>query len=543
MRELTFKRIYQIPSDGGAGSAGGPGNGTVIVPGDFGDWTALPEKSVHILEEQLPLKFRLEMQNYPDKAALLFAGQFSVSSDFTGTELVLGVLPPDTRPGYQLREYFICRNIECQLTIGTDGVVKMEGLTGNLPTSSANGEPEPYFINVFYNPQIGPAVYTASRTANFTRNNCGAGQAGSSVPFTKVYTSNVSQADANNLRSADVNFNADGQAYANDPANGATCTAVPTYSASRTGSFTRNNCPAGYAGSIALFTKNYVSTVSQADADAKATEDPAFASDGQAYANDPSHGTCELIPSYTATRTAEFARNNCPGGYTGSIVPFTKSYVSTVSQADADAKAAADPAFASDGQAFANDPSHGTCTVTPLFTAVRTADFTRNNCGTGYAGSTVSFSKTYSSNISQADANIKATTDLEFEDEGQAYANDPANGSCAVLANIGIEFTAPGMQGGATNLYGYKITSSVALSADLVAEVKFTYENTAGNGLTETTAILTLPAGTTDWAVDGYPLVSSPANSILNYEIISSTPADGSDVETFDGTPAKIRFL
>lgn len=61
------------------------------------------------------------------------------------------------------------------------------------------------------------------------------------------------------------------------------------------------------------------------------------------------------------------------------------------------------------------------------FSYIRTENFTRNNCVSGY-GTTVSFSKTYYSTISNDDAYQQAMTDELFLIEGQQYAN--ANGTC-----------------------------------------------------------------------------------------------------------------
>jgi YD repeat-containing protein len=64
---------------------------------------------------------------------------------------------------------------------------------------------------------------------------------------------------------------------------------------------------------------------------------------------------------YNAVASQNFTRNNCPSGYTGSSVAYTVSaniYMSTISQADADAKAQAD--IIANGQAYAN--ANGICT-------------------------------------------------------------------------------------------------------------------------------------------------------------------------------------
>ncbi|MGZ3983423.1 MAG: DUF5977 domain-containing protein [Mucilaginibacter sp.] len=134
------------------------------------------------------------------------------------------------------------------------------------------------------------------------------------------------------------------------------------------------------------------------------------------------------LPTYTATRTANFTRNNCGSGTVpGVAVSFTKTYTSNISQIAANALAASDGNFNSDGQAYAN--ANGTCLV--VYTATRTENFTRNNCGSGYQGSVVSFSRTYTSTVSQADANAQASGDSTFEAAGQANAN--ASGTCAVI--------------------------------------------------------------------------------------------------------------
>jgi hypothetical protein len=60
------------------------------------------------------------------------------------------------------------------------------------------------------------------------------------------------------------------------------------------------------------------------------------------------------------------------------------------------------------------------------FVATRSGSFTRNNCGAGFNGSTVVFNNTYTSMVSQAQA--EALADANFNADGQAYAN--ANGVC-----------------------------------------------------------------------------------------------------------------
>lgn len=80
------------------------------------------------------------------------------------------------------------------------------------------------------------------------------------------------------------------------------------------------------------------------------------------------------------------------------------------------------------------------------WTATRSGTFTRNNCSSGYDAGSVTFTKTYTSYISQANANSLASGDSNFNTEGQAYAN--ANGSCTLnlnaTATYGCQSNAPG---------------------------------------------------------------------------------------------------
>ncbi len=199
---------------------------------------------------------------------------------------------------------------------------------------------------------------------------------------------------------------------------------------------TKSDCGTGYTGSTVTYTVaagKYSSTVSQADADAKASAD--LTANKQVYAN--ANGTCTLIAVttfYNIQMSATATKSDCGTGYTGSTVTYTVSagkYSSTVSQADADAKASAD--LTANKQAYAN--ANGTCTliaVTTYYNVQMSATATKNDCGTGYTGSTVTYTvtaKKYSSTVSQADANAKASADLTANK--QAYAN--ANGTCTII--------------------------------------------------------------------------------------------------------------
>lgn len=100
---------------------------------------------------------------------------------------------------------------------------------------------------------------------------------------------------------------------------------------------------------------------------------------------------------------------------------------------------------------------------------VYTQNFTRNNCGSGYTGSTVTYSvpaNTYVSTISQADADAKALADAQLN--GQNYAN--ANGTCTPNVTM-------------YNVNGYNTKS-------------FTYNVKFTNNSTSQVYTFTLPANT-----------------------------------------------
>jgi hypothetical protein len=85
---------------------------------------------------------------------------------------------------------------------------------------------------------------------------------------------------------------------------------------------------------------------------------------------------------------------------------------------------------------YAGQP--GNCTLTGVamyYNAVLNQSFTRNNCSAGYIGSQVTYTVpagTYSSTISQGDADTQAQTDVNIN--GQNYAN--ANGTCIQMFNV-----------------------------------------------------------------------------------------------------------
>lgn len=135
-------------------------------------------------------------------------------------------------------------------------------------------------------------------------------------------------------------------------------------------------------------------------------------------------------------KSGTFTRNNCGGGTTGSSVTYNvaaNTYSSTTSQAAADQLAIND--VNANGQAYAN--ANGQCTQI-YYNTVLTSNFTRNTCQVyENSGAAVAYTvpaSTYSSTISQADADLKAQADVNAN--GQAYAN--ANGSCVIKNTLTI---------------------------------------------------------------------------------------------------------
>ncbi len=142
-----------------------------------------------------------------------------------------------------------------------------------------------------------------------------------------------------------------------------------------------------------------------------------------------------------AIRSQAFTRNNC-GTAHGTEVYYTvpqARYISTISQADADLQAQND--INANGQTYAN--TYGYCII-EYSSALRSGVFTRNNCTGGATGENVSYvvpAGTYTSTISQADADRKADDDVALN--GQQYAN--TNGSCfpPVYAKVTLENVVP----------------------------------------------------------------------------------------------------
>jgi hypothetical protein len=144
------------------------------------------------------------------------------------------------------------------------------------------------------------------------------------------------------------------------------------YNTAKSGTLARNNCGAGFQGSTVSYTvpaNTYSSTVSQADADQKASN--AWYSEGQANAN--ATGTC-LPLFYNTAQTGSFTKNDCIGASApGAPISFTiaAGQYSALSQAEADSKALT--ALSTQGQTNAN--AQGICNPITIYKKVIASNY------------------------------------------------------------------------------------------------------------------------------------------------------------------------
>ena len=303
--------------------------------------------------------------------------------------------------------------------------------------------------------------YSAARTENFQRNNCGAGFNGSTVAFSRTYTSYVNQQDANDKAANDPNFETDGQQNANTYG---TCASTASYTATRNEIFTKNDCDAvNYDGSSVAYPKTYTSGASQQAANDAAANDPNYSTEGQAYAN--ANGTCIQKATIIVTLTEQgtpYTDGNAQlkDDYVekGNLVnngtinykikagdPFTIEAYTQISsdgsnpQLILSAKINSGPASVSTTPAvpgasivYPNTAQPGylyeidittTANSQSSYSYTRTQDFQKNNCGSGYTGSYVTYNQTYTSTTSQQAAQDAAMNDSTFETSGQNQAN------------------------------------------------------------------------------------------------------------------------
>lgn len=165
-----------------------------------------------------------------------------------------------------------------------------------------------------------------------------------------------------------------------------------------------------------------------------------------------------LLSSATVYQSAYYyesaTRNNCgveSNPTTVTLIASTGQFTSTVSQVDANNQAI--NWVQANKQTYANNYAQCIlratawrgitpfCIQRPVYYSVATSGtFNRNNCGSYYVGSAVTYTvaaNTYSSMVSQADANSKAQADIDAN--GQNYAN--TNGTCiSTLLHVGDSY-------------------------------------------------------------------------------------------------------
>ena len=134
-----------------------------------------------------------------------------------------------------------------------------------------------------------------------------------------------------------------------------------------------------------------------------------------------------------------FIRNNCAPGYVGGpyILYHSGRYIYLYTKAAGFVNLMVSEAIAANGQAQAN--TYGPC-LQVFSSAAISIQFKKDDCPVGYEPAPITYTVpagTYSSSISQADADAQAQEDIDAN--GQAYAN--ANGTCVISYNPQWEST------------------------------------------------------------------------------------------------------
>jgi hypothetical protein len=320
-----------------------------------------------------------------------------------------------------------------------------------------------------------PIYYNTQQSGTATRNNCPSGYtAGDAtlVVAANTYSSLTSVEDANNQAIAYIDANK--QAYAN--ANG-TCTAPPVLvslgslacntlsggdgSVTKRWSISTTNPPDNYTisaskvgttlGTISVNVVTIGGTLyaeavfgnSSAQTDLRLSLKNASGQE-VAYGTTTVYGTySSFMPTctvyYNTQQSGTATRDNCSEGYTGSEVTLTvaaNTYTSVTSIADANSKAVA--YINANKQTYAN--TNGTCTApTVYYNTEQSTTATKNDCSSGYIGSTVEIvisANEYSSLISVADANNQVIAYLDANK--QSIAN--AEGSCSPEPSVTYDY-------------------------------------------------------------------------------------------------------
>jgi hypothetical protein len=305
--------------------------------------------------------------------------------------------------------------------------------------------------------------------------------------------------------------------------------------------FTRSNCSAGYLGDTVIFAlpaNTVSSTKSQFDADMQAEIN--ILTNGPSFAN--TNGTCAII-YYNTVQSQTDSTQGCALGTKGAYITYTvpaNTYSSIISQSDANQQALND--IAANALIFANMPPNASCVTdtaaywdwypgdsvtapdpsyclsvngqlpphkflmftdlnpnsptynqkmavdsgvsvscpaNTYFSNTESGNYTRNNCGTGYVGSTVTYTVPpgkYSSTTSQAAADNQAISDVTTN--GQSYAN--TNGTCTPLENVNYTNTH-------SNQFSVRFTN---LTTNVI------YNFTANANVSVSTSMGQVPSGT-----------------------------------------------
>jgi YD repeat-containing protein len=156
-----------------------------------------------------------------------------------------------------------------------------------------------------------------------------------------------------------------------------------------------------------------------------------------------------------------------------------------------------------------------------FFNAYQSQTFTRNNCGSGYNGSQVTYSvpaNTYGSSVSQSDADAKALAEIAAN--GQAYAN--TNGTCTAPL-----VTVQGYNSRSSN-YNLRFTNNSTGTSYYFTLYANTYSaSTLGQVPSGTYTVVFYPAGPTvtcTFYINGYTYYGTGA-TFNNISITSTSTA------------------
>ena len=140
----------------------------------------------------------------------------------------------------------------------------------------------------------------------------------------------------------------------------------------------------------------------------------------------------------------------------------------------------------------------------------KSGTFTRENCGAGFTGSSVTYNVAagiYSSTLSQVDADNQAQADVNAN--GQNFAN--ANGSCTAVSTTNFTFDWDVNYTTEKVIINMVASNSSHNGAQLT--FKISYIDDARGIVTSTNKTVTFPAGSTTYSVE-YPLITSDVYNV-----------------------------